>query len=269
MRKILCLLVWVATCSYAQSADADYSWLDSLNTYELTKKSTSFPSKEEYYASEQYPQYKFVQDKYKSNRWIVYDTSYHLLAVSLPTNYDLSYESFGNGVLDALVKYDYEHNAYNINQENDAVRKYVAYTANNGRSIESLLSSRELAQSTMDRLIAQARQMRATGRMTQAQYNKQLKDYNTTTARNKKEIATLRAQLPAKAVITRADDYIRQLRQDNRDLAEKRDFTITRIDGLTILLESPNGLKIQQIGFYNEKEKAVDWKYEIIEKPNL
>lgn len=262
------LLSIVTVCGYAQqpdSLDANYFWLDSFNTKTLVQKTTSYPTKEDYYASDLYPQFKFIKDKHKSDRWIVYDTSYNLLAVSLPTSNDYNYESFEEGVLDALVKYDYEHNAYDINKESQAVRNYVAYTANNGRSIKSKLSSCEMAQTILDKMITSFRQRRAAGKMTQEAFNKQLREYNVETAKNKKEIAALSKQLPSKEVMNRADDYIRQLRQDNRDKANG-DFTATRIDGLNVMLQSPDGLKVQQTGYFDKKENAVEWKYVVIEK---
>ena len=269
MRKFFLVLSFVTVSCYAQqmdALDAEFHWLDKFDTNTLTRKTTSFPTKGDYYASEDYPQYKFQRDKHKSHRWLVYSMSYNLLAVSLPTRDDYSYESFEDGMLNALVKYDYEHNAYDINSESQAVKNYVAYTANNGRSVKSKLSSLEMSQSFLDKMIANFKQRRATGKMTQEAFNKQLRDYNTETAKNKREIATLRKMLPSKEVIERADNYIRQLRQDNRDFIT-RDFTAIRIDGLSVLLQSPsNDLKIQQTGYFDKKENAVEWKYKVLEK---
>ena len=169
------------------------------------------------YYSSIHPQYKFIQDKHASHRWIVYDLSYNLIAVSLPTSYDYSYESFEDGLLNALVKYDYEHDAYSISQESAAVRKYVEYTANNGRSVDSKLASAELGQAFIDKMMAEFKRRRAAGRMRQEDFNKQLHNYNVETAKNKRMIADLKKQLPTKDVIDRANNYIRQLRQDNRD----------------------------------------------------
>ena len=247
--------------------DENFHWVDKMDFSRLEHKSTTYPAREDYYYSSIHPQYKFIQDKHVSHRWIVYDQSYNLIAVSLPTPYDYSYESFEDGMLDALVKYDYEHDAYNISQDNAAVRKYVEYTANNGRSVDSKLASAELGQAFIDKMMAELRRRRAAGRMTQEEFNKQLQNYNVETAKNKRLIADLRKQLPTKDVIERANNYIRQLRQDNRDHIT-RELKATRIDGLTILLQSPKGLKVQQTGYYDKKENAVEWKYLVIEKGN-
>lgn len=271
MKRIIFLVIFCRMLCYAQQSDTldiEYHWLDNFNTNTLTHKSTTYPTKEDYYASEKYPQFKFLRDNHKSKRWLVYSTSYELLAASLPTNYDYCYESFGEDIMNSLVKYDYEHNAYNINNESEAVRKYVSYTVENGRSIESKLSSLEMAQSFLDKLLVNMKKWRAAGKMTQAAYNKQLKDYNTETAKNRKEIAALRKMLPTKATIERADNYISQLRQDNEAFVTG-DFTATRIDGLTVLLQSASkGLKIEQTGYFDKKGNAVEWKYVVVEKGN-
>ena len=92
-----------------------------------------------------------------------------------------------------------------------------------------------MAQSFLDKLLVNMKKWRAAGKLTQSAYNKQLKDYNTETAKNRKEIAALRKMLPTKATIERAVSYISQLRLHNEAFVT-RDFTATRIDGFNCII---------------------------------
>mgnify|MGYP002627244421 CR=1 FL=1 len=92
--------------------DENFHWVDKMDFSRLEHKSTTYPAKEVYYYSSIHPQYKFIQDKHVSHRWIVYDQSYNLIAVSLPTPYDYSYESFEDGMLDAFYQYNSKNVAF-------------------------------------------------------------------------------------------------------------------------------------------------------------
>ena len=248
--------------------DPDFHWLDRYNTDKLILKSTSFPVKEEYYASEEYPQFKFYKDNYMSHRWLIYDLFGNFVAASMPTEYDLNYHGVDWQMIDACSLYDFEHNTYNINQESEAVRNYIAYTLKNGHSLRSEISSIELGQSMIDKILQESKRMLVAGRMTQEQYNKNYAEHKRLTMENQKRLTTLRKQIPSKDVIERADNYVEQLKKDNEDRLPRsnRDFKISRIDGLNFILTSDSGLKLQQTGYYNSKENRVEWSYKVLEK---
>ena len=249
--------------------DANFHWLDKFETTRLTLKSTSYPIKDEYYASEQFPQFKFRKDKYMSHRWLVYDQSDNLVAATLPTEYDFNFHGVDWIMLNACARYDYEHNAYNISQESAAVKKYIEYTLREGRSVKSQLASAELAQSALDGVLGGLKRERLHGRITQEQYNRQYKNYQDETAKNQKLIADLRKQLPSKDVIERADNYIKQIDKDNEPLLSRgynERLEVKRINGLEVMLTFHKGLKMKQTGFYDPKENHVDWKYTVLEK---
>ena len=117
-----------------RNIDPNFHWLEKMNYNKwLHWKETSYPVKDSYGYLEDKPQYKFRHDTYRLRRFIVYDASNKIVAVTRPYErlhdfyyeYDGHYEYDADKIFDTLLKYDFDHNAYNIKSDNKNVQNCV------------------------------------------------------------------------------------------------------------------------------------------------
>ena len=117
-----------------RNIDPNFHWLEKMNYNKwLHWKETSYPVKDSYGYLEDKPQYKFRHDTYGLRRFIVYDASNKIVAVTRPYErlhdfyyeYDGHYEYDADKIFDTLLKYDFDHNAYNIKSDNKNVQNCV------------------------------------------------------------------------------------------------------------------------------------------------
>lgn len=107
--------------------DKEFHWLDDFEGDWLKKKSRSYPVKEDYYYSEFCPQYRFSSESCEGMSGairVVKDTLNNVLAVG--DIYSNVFHDFGEFDF-FLIKYDFEHNAYNIQSENASLRNCIAF----------------------------------------------------------------------------------------------------------------------------------------------
>lgn len=115
-----------------RNIDPNFHWLEKMNYNKwLHWKETSYPVKDSYGYLEDKPQYKFRHNTYRLRRFIVYDASNKIVAVTRPYGrlhdfyYDSNHEYDEDKIFDTLIKYDFDHNAYNIKSDNKNVQNCV------------------------------------------------------------------------------------------------------------------------------------------------
>jgi hypothetical protein len=117
-----------------RNIDPNFHWLERMNYNKwLHWKETSYPVKDSYGYLEDKPQYKFRHDTYRLRRFIVYDASNKIVAVTRSYGYvgdydfyyDRHHEYDADKIFDTLIKYDFDHNAYNIKSDNKNVQNCV------------------------------------------------------------------------------------------------------------------------------------------------
>ena len=236
-----------------------FRWLDKYNKSKLKHKSVSYPVKDEYYTSDEYPQYKFRQHNYNDKRWSVYDKSDNLLAVAMP----FDYINEKDDIKKACNIYDFEHNAYNISQESEVVRNYIAAKFA-GSTAETEIFARQFSIRILNTKLDQARQYLASRQITQQEFNRISQAIGTEKSQYEREIVQWQKKMPPQDVVTKANNYIEQLAKDNEKAVPDR-MTKTRIDGLSFILTGGN-LRLQQTYFYNKEKKRVESNYKVLAK---
>ena len=221
-------------------ADPKFYWMDKLDSYSLKSHSVAFPVKDTYYTSDIYQQFKFRKIfEGDEKEWVLcYDQSDNLLAITKRQTKNQREKAYKKYKF-ACAEYDYEHNAYNINQEDEGVQEYVAKSFANGEALsKSIGMFRALA------LIGVV---------------------NVDEDGLKKETAKFTPE-----IVERADNYIEQLENDNVYPWDK--LKGTRIDSFNVLWTLPDGkLKIQETYLYQapqngEKEGRVKSVYKVLDK---
>ena len=238
-----------------------FRWFDNYNKSKLKYKSVSYPSKDEYYISDEYTQYKFRKHNYDDWRWSIYDKQDNLLAVAMP----FDYYNEKDDIRGACNRYDFEHNAYNINKDNPAVRNYVSAKFA-GATAETEIFARQFAIRALNTKLDQARLYLSRRQITQQEFNNISKAVGAEKSQYEKEIAEWQKKMPPTDVVSKANNYIEQLDKDNANIVSDKMIKV-RIDGLNFLLTSPTGkLRVQQTYFYDKKKNRVECKYKVIEK---
>lgn len=118
-----------------RNIDPNFHWLEKMNYNKwLHWNETSYPVKDSYGYLEDKPQYKFRHNTYGLRRFIVYDASNKIVAVTRSYGglvsdhyfyYDRNHEYDEDKIFDTLIKYDFDHNAYNIKSDNKNVQNCV------------------------------------------------------------------------------------------------------------------------------------------------
>lgn len=238
-----------------------FRWFDKYDKGKLKYKSVSYPQKDEFYTSDEYPQYKFRQHNYDRRRWSIYDRQENLLAVSMP----FDYYNEKDDIRGACNRYDFEHNAYNINADDAAVRNYVAEKFA-GATAETEIFARQFAIRMLNTKLDQARQYLSRRQITQQEFNNISKAVGVEKSQYEKEIAEWKKKMPSANVVSKANNYIEQLARDNANVVPD-DMTKERIDGLNFMLtSSKRRLRVQQTYYYDKKKKRVECKYKVLEK---
>lgn len=238
-----------------------FRWFDKYDKSKLKYKYVSYPQKDDYYISDEYSQYKFRQHNYDSRRWSIYDRQDNLLAVAMP----FDYYNEKDDIRGACNRYDFEHNAYNINADDAAVKNYVAAKFS-GATAETEIFARQFAIRMLNTKLDQARQYLSRRQITQQEFNNISKAVGDEKGQYEKEIAEWQKKMPPANVMSKANNYIEQLDKDNANVVAD-DMSKSRIDGLNFILTSPKGrLRVQQTYYYDKKKKKVECKYKVLEK---
>ena len=239
-----------------------FRWLDD---YEYSK--LKYNPVKEIYTSADFPQYVFRYKKIngESKTLVVYDKKENLVAIKYNTSHDIDKGS----IVKALMKYDYEHNAYDINQENAAIRKSLDDWLND-RSVQQkidalqkeqagVLLSKQLAQNLLYNLVNNSDEYKA-AKIVISEYDKKGREIG-------RQIETLKAQLPSTDIQRSVDSYLRQLKQDNEKIWGYGQTYFTRIDGLNfILTQKGNNIKVQEIYYMDEESENLKCKYKVLSK---
>lgn len=252
-----------------------FRWLDRFDTNKLKYN----PIKENY-KSDDYPNYVFakcecayIDPEYYGKIWAVFDKSDNLVAVQW-TQYESREE---DDIQLAAMKYDYAHNAYDINSESAEIRKALDDWYND-RTVEKQIEAlqREQAAVELSRHLAQ-KMTSATAKSPEefkaAQVvNKELAQKSI--ALNSK-IQSIKKQMPPKEIQDAVNRYLKQLKEDNnmgyylhymKD-GEFPKISRKRIDGLNFLITSTrSNIKVKQTYFYDTLRKRIDSKYMVLNK---
>ena len=238
-----------------------FRWFDKYDKNKLKYKSVSYPIKDEYYTSDEYSQYKFRKHNYDDQRWSIYDKQDNLLAVAMPFDYNNEKDD----IRGACNRYDFEHNAYNINEDNAAVKNYVAAKFA-GATAETEIFARQFAIRMLNTKLDQARLYLSRRQITQQEFNRISKAVVAEKSLYEREIAGWQKKMPPANVVSKANNYIEQLDKDNANVVSDK-MIKSRIDGLNFTLTSPKGkLRVQQTYFFDKKKNRVECKYQVIEK---
>lgn len=239
-----------------------FRWLDN---YEYSK--LKYNPVKETYSSADFPQYVFRKKKIngESSTLVVYDKKENLVAIKYNTYHEVDKE----GILKAGMKYDYEHNAYDINEENAAIRKALDDWFNDRlvqQKIDALqkeqagvLLSKQLAQNLLYNLVSNSDEYKA-AKIVINEYDKKERAIAS-------QIEKLKMQLPSADIQKGVDSYLRQLKQDNEKIWGWGQTYFTRIDGLNfILTQKENTLKIQETYYIDEGSENLKCKYKVLSK---
>ena len=239
-----------------------FRWLDN---YEYSK--LKYNPVKETYSSTDFPQYVFRNKKMngESSTLVVYDKKDNLVAIKYNTSHEVDKE----GILKAGMKYDYEHNAYDINEENAAIRKALDDWFNDRsvqQKIDALLKeqagimlSKQVANNLLYNIVSNSDEYKA-AKIAINEYDKKEREIG-------RQIEALRTQLPSSDIQKGVDSYLRQLRHDNENIWGYGQTYFTRIDGLNfVLTQKGNTLKVQETYYMDEGSENLKCKYKVLSK---
>lgn len=251
-----------------------FRWIDRINTDNLKYN----PIKDTY-KSEQYPDYIIAKckcsflDPLYGRIWAVFDKSENLLAVRW-----VEYESREDkGIQLSAMKYDYAHNAYDINDESVEIRKALDDWYND-RTVENQIEQLKKEQFALEMTRNLANKVTYGSTSTSEEYAA-AGAINNDLAKKSREInskiESLKKQMPPKEIQEKVDRYLKQLKKDNnmdyhfhhlRD-GEYPKVYRKRIDGLNFIITSSRSkICVQQTYFYDAVDKMVDCTYKVLDK---
>lgn len=243
--------------------DAEWQWLEDLNPYNFESRLkhivTSFPKEENYYTSEQYPDYKLYDVEWK--QWYACDINGKLIGVGY-------YDSFiqNKGIIQAAMLYDYEQNVYNIKGENQAVYRWARYLIECGNYDMDADGYIEQLTIGMNNLGKNLDFGYKTKQVSQTDYNRLMAQIRPAKANLKKKIEELKKIKPSRTDQDRARKYVEQLQRDNDDKYGYGKFRHERKNGTQFLLISEDKtLQVLLTYTINEKFELKD-EYKVLNK---
>lgn len=238
-----------------------FRWLDKYDESKL-----KYNPVKELYTSADFPQYIFRKvKKFRDSFWAVYDKVGNLLAVK----YNPYHNSDEDEIEKAGMKYDYLHNAYDINDESPAIRKALDDWFH-GRSVQQrieklqkeqagVLLSKELARNLAYNTVSNVKEYNA-AKIVVNEYDKKERAIA-------RQIEALKNSLPPADVQRSVDSYLRQLKSDNDDIWGWSTTYYTRLDGLNFVLERKDKtLKVKETFYWDDNLKELKCRYEILNK---
>ncbi len=218
----------------------EWKWLQ-----EIEKKGglehivTTFPKEENYYKSEEYPDYIF---HYKDHHPYVLDKDGNLIGVSVDYNY-AAYED-GENMKGATMLYDYEHNAYNIKSESEGVRRWSYYLINKKLGINTEPGFEKEAMGMMLGVGGVGYEMEVLNRLyayrqiTKAEYNRKISELNAKAKSLSKKADAVSKKYPTNAEMERAKKFVEQLETDYYNAKLFSKIHVERLNGIQVMLVS-------------------------------
>jgi len=243
--------------------DAEWQWLEDLSPYNFESRLkhivTSFPKEENYYTSEQHPNYKLYDIEWK--QWYACDRDEKLIGVSYYDGY-VRYE----GIVQAAMLYDYEQNAYNIKGENHAVYRWSRYLIECGNydmDADGYIEQLTIAMNNLGKTLEFGYK---TKQVSQTDYNRLMAQIRPAKANLKKEIDELKRIKPSRADQDRARKYVKQLQSDNKDKYGHGKFSHERQNGTQFLLANKDrSFQVLLTYTINDKNELKD-EYKVLNK---
>ena len=233
-----------------------YSWISKIN-----KKSLSYNPLKDVYTSADYPQYIFKEcscDSYKSVKFFaMFDKSDNIVSSQIGINLD----DVRNDIIDACCWYDYQHNAYGINEENANLKKCVESILKGEVPINDGYIVGAALQSSMIR--SMARQSLKYRSLTLAEYNEVIKGSDAALKKRQMEIEKIMKQY-SEETITKARRYVQTLKDYNSNFIHSG-YGYERDDALEAVITF-NKLSIKQIFSYIKDGNKLTCDYKVINK---
>ena len=221
----------------------DWKWLqDFYKNGGLEHIVESFPKEENYYKSEQYPDYRFhYNGYYDGDRLYVLDRDENLIGVSVNYNNDAIVDEEIKG---ATMLYDLENNAYNIKSESNGVQRWAYYLINKKLGINTepnydehglgMLLGAGFVINEMENL----QRLYAYRKITKAEYNKKMSELKVKAQTLNKKAHAVSKKYPSKAEMERAEKFVEQLERDYNKAELFSNVHIERLNGIQFMLVS-------------------------------
>ena len=243
--------------------DAEWQWLEDLSPYNFESRLkhivTSFPKEENYYTSEQHPDYKLYDIEWK--QWYACDRNGKLIGVGYYDGYVQN-----KGIIQAAMLYDYEQNAYNIKGENQTVYRWSRYLIECGNydmDADGHIEELTIAMNSLGKTLELGYR---TKQVSQTDYNRLMAQIRPAKANLKKKIEDLKKIKPSRADQDRARKYVKQLQSDNEDKYGYGRFRHERQNGTQFLLTNEDrSFQVLLNYIVNEKNELKD-EYKVLEK---
>lgn len=225
-----------------------------------SKKRVSYPNEDEYYVAYELPKYKLRQ--VDMGIMLIYDSENKEIGAAQQT--DGTYEKDSENLLKACMMYDYLHNAYNIDNENSALKEYISFCITSGGTVSEAIRQTESRIRTAENIFNNIK--KAKDQISQSAYNKNYADYLKIKKQYESELSNLKKLVLTPQIESQAEKYITQLKQDN-DYFVGRILTTKRIDAYTLEQSIPNDkFKVQKRLGFDSFSKKYFWNYTVITK---
>ena len=195
---------------------------------------TTFPKEEDYYKSEEYPDYIF---HFNEDRLLyALDKDGNLIGVSVDNRFE-----YYDG---ATMLYDYEHNAYNIKSESEGVRRWAYYLINKKLGINTEPGFEKDAMGMMLGIGGIGYEMEVLNRLyayrqiTKGEYNRKMSELNAKTKTLGKKNDAVLKKYPSDAEMKRAEKFIEQLESDYYNSKLFSNTHVERLNGIQVMLVS-------------------------------
>lgn len=245
----------------------DWKWMQFMSVEQLEHVQTSFPVETNYYKNEKYPDYEFHWVEYGNKpQWYAIDNAKNLVGVQ---HKGIDTDSLFN----ALLLYDYEHNAYNIQSESKGTQEWALYLIRKRGSKGT--DNIEMAQLGLflgaGMLIQEAQSVEnlyARKRITKAEYNRRIAALKKKSATLKQNANKVTSKLPSAEEQERAEKYVKQLVSDNTDI-HLSNMNAERLNGTQMVVCSDD-CRVQALLTYTlTNEGKLKRTYRIKDKKNF
>lgn len=198
---------------------------------------TEFPVETNYHKSDKYTGYQFYSLEntiFHTYGWYVTDNNKNLIGVP--------YKGFEpDSLLKALMLYDFEHNAYNIQSESKGTQEWVLYLIKKrgNNEADALDRSRLGIMLGTGLVLDQAQKLQnlyARRKITKAEYDRQVAALKRQ-AKNVNQAANkIASSLPSDEEQDRAEKYVKQLENDYGNKYYPEDVNAERLNGTQMML---------------------------------
>ena len=235
---------------------------DALKFGNYTKKKVSYPNDDEYYVAYALPDYKLR----KVGMGIILISDCDDKEIGAAQQTSDKYEEDSRNLLKACMKFDFLHNAYNIENENSALKEYISFCITSGGTISEAIRQTESRIRTAETIFNTIKSAKAKGQMSQSAYDKNYADHLNIKKQYEFELSNLKKAAQTPQIESQVEKYISQLRKDN-DKFVRRILTTKRIDAYTYeeSLPDENFKVLKKLG-YDSFSKEYFWDYTVVTK---